>query len=147
MDRDGARNDGLTRHHTRREHESRSRIGTYRQNLSVMCVASGAVLAGISFAIRMLAQVIVEILRQRGGISGDFSTLQAVPDGDTLVVGVLGRRRGGGIGRVGGGLELIGRHFRERGKDWRKGLEERIGEGGGVGRRWITVQYVLVARW
>lgn len=76
-----------------------------------MCgVAGGTVLAVIALAIWMLAQIVFEVLRERGGVSGDLAALPAVPDGDATLVGV-GRRarraRGGsskrGVVRHGGG--------------------------------------------
>lgn len=57
----------------------------------MMRVPSGAILADVALAVRMLAQVIVEVLGERGGVAGYLATLQPIPYCDALVLGVGGR--------------------------------------------------------
>lgn len=51
-------------------------------------VTSGTVLAVISFAMWVLAKVVVEVFGEGGCVAGDFAALKTVPDGDALLVGV-----------------------------------------------------------
>lgn len=57
-------------------------------------VTSSTVLTFVTFAMRVFAEVIVEILGERSGIAGDFATLKTVPDGDAFLVGVYATRGG-----------------------------------------------------
>lgn len=49
------------------------------------------VLSRVHFAVLVLVEVGINVATQRGGIAGDFATLQTIPDGDVLVVRVNGR--------------------------------------------------------
>ena len=60
------------------------------ENLSVLGVTCCTVLACVSLAMRMFSEIVLEVFRERGCISGDLAALKAVPNGDSLLVRFLG---------------------------------------------------------
>lgn len=104
----------------------RHHICTDGQNLSVLSVASSAVLPGVTLRVGMLAKIIFQVLCKWGRVAGYLTTLNAVPNGDTLRLWLWGGRLWSGRGAHRVGHDDSGR--RRGGRKGEGGRGRRKGE-------------------
>lgn len=74
----------------RRAHVCRNNISTHREDFSVVCVTSSAILSDVTLTVRVFAEVVVEVFGEGSCVASDFAAFQTVPYGYAFVLGVRG---------------------------------------------------------